>query len=110
MEKPVFAMIALIGMGIADAAAAPVTYRCSDGITFVIDTAQHKFAWFNAQGVNETKTQGGVRFEGRYVTYGLGLPQPVRVDTVTGHITAYSTGVGRWFEGDSCPPSKARAK
>jgi hypothetical protein len=108
MEKPGLAMIALIiGMGITDAAAAPVTYRCPDGITFVIDTARHKFAWINAQGVDETSTQGGVRFEGRYVTYGLGQPQPVRVDTVTGHVVGYSTGVGRWFEGGTCSPSRA---
>jgi hypothetical protein len=73
----------------------------------VIDMAKHKFRWFNAEGVDQTNTQGGVRFEGRYVTYGLGLVQPVKVDTVTGHFVAYSTGEGAWFDGETCPPSRA---
>jgi hypothetical protein len=97
--------VLFLGAG-GQVAASPVTYHCPDGVTWVVDLAKHKFAWINAQGVDETSTQGRVRFEGRYVTYGIGLVQPVTIDTATGHFTVYSTGEGAHFDGDTCPPSK----
>jgi hypothetical protein len=99
-------MIAVIGSALP-AAAAPVTYRCPNGWSYVIDVAKHKLRVIDPDAGDITSTQGGIRFEGHYVTYGVGMVQPVTIDTTTGHLTAFSTGLGqRIDEGEVCPPSR----
>jgi len=96
------AWLALIGVIVSNASGASaeaVLLRCSDS-SMKIDTSRHGFAWFNSRGVNETAAQGHVRFEGKYVVYGIGNPYPMRVDTNSGQV--YRRLEGTWTFAETC--------